>query len=63
MPGMQWHRLSRGDAAGATGAQNLSGAVQELRRQRTPAEAAYRFNHHERAIETKTAASANSIQF
>jgi hypothetical protein len=33
MPGMQWHRLSRGDAAGATGAQNLSTAVQEVRRQ------------------------------
>jgi hypothetical protein len=35
MSGMQWHRLSCSNAAGATGAQNLSCAVQAVRRQGT----------------------------
>jgi hypothetical protein len=31
MSGMQWHRLSDGNAAGEAQSQNLSGPVQELR--------------------------------
>src|ERR1700733_587859 len=38
MSGMQWHRLSGGDATGASRAQNLSRALQEMRRQGTDIE-------------------------
>jgi hypothetical protein len=31
MSGMQWHRISDGNAAGEAQSQNLSGPVQELR--------------------------------